>query len=259
MRCVTSSDKEEHMKKPPIVSVLIALMVCLIPSALSAQDGNDLLRRIDAKLLPSSYESYRRLVDEYPDGKKKEYLVYSVKKGTDKVAVLFLSPASEKGRSTLRLGENMWLYIPNVGKPIRITSLQSVTGGVFNNSDIMQVDYAADYDVTQVDKEEDGLLLRLKAKDRSVAYDSLKMWATRDDIVTKIECYAASGMLIKTLEFKEMTDFGHGLVRPSVIETYSPLYQGYRSFMAFDQIVPKTFGDEVFTLNFMSRLGSLRK
>lgn len=36
----------------------------------------------------------------------------------------------------------MWLYIPNVGKPMRITSLQSVTGGVFNNADIMRLDYA---------------------------------------------------------------------------------------------------------------------
>ena len=66
-------------------------------------------------------------------------IVYTVKKGRDKVATLLLSPASDKGRSTLRQGENMWLYIPNVGKPVRITSLQSVTGGIFNNADIMRV------------------------------------------------------------------------------------------------------------------------
>jgi phosphonate transport system substrate-binding protein len=33
-----------------------------------------------------------------------------MKKGKDKIAALFISPASEKGRSTLRLDENMWLY-----------------------------------------------------------------------------------------------------------------------------------------------------
>jgi outer membrane lipoprotein-sorting protein len=226
---------------------------------LFAQDGSEILKRIDAKLMPESYESYRRLLDEYPDGKKKEYTVYSVKKGVDKVVVLFLAPESEKGRSTLRLGENMWLYIPNVGKPIRITSLQSVTGGVFNNADIMQADYSADYDVTNLDKTPDGHVLQLKAKDQTVAYDRLKMWATTDDIVSKIECYAASGLLIKTLEFKQMKDFGNGLVRPSVIESYSPLYKGYRSFMVFGQVAPRNFKDEVFTLNFMSQVGSLRK
>jgi len=64
---------------------------------------------------------YRKIVNVEPDGKKKEYTMFSVKKGLDKVAALFLAPASEKGRSTLRVGENMWLYIPNGGKPIRIT------------------------------------------------------------------------------------------------------------------------------------------
>jgi outer membrane lipoprotein-sorting protein len=241
------------------IASMLVLMAATTSVSLFAQSGNELLQRIDQKLMPESYESYRQLVDEYPDGKKKEYLVYSVKKGVDKVVVLFLSPASEKGRSTLRLGENMWLYIPNVGKPIRITSLQSVTGGVFNNADIMQVDYSADYDATMDEKNADGYLLLLKAKDKTVAYDSLKLWATTDDIVTKIECYAASGMLIKTLEFKQLKDFGNGLVRPSVIETYSPLYQGYRSFMIFNQVRPRSLKDEVFTLNFMSQIGSLRK
>lgn len=41
----------------------------------------------------------------------------------------------------------MWLYLPEVGKPIRITSMQSVVGGVFNNSDIMQLDFSAEYDI----------------------------------------------------------------------------------------------------------------
>ena len=241
------------------MSLLLFWMTMAAATALFAQTDNDRLNRIDAKLMPESYESYRRLIDEYPDGKKKEFTVFSVKKGLDKVALLFLAPASEKGRTTLRLGENMWLYIPNVGKPIRITSLQSVTGGVFNNSDIMQVDYSAEYDVLGSENSDRGYLLELKAKDKTVAYDKLKMWASRDDVVIKIECYAASGMLIKTLDFKEPKDFGNGLLRPSVIETYSPLYKGYRSSMVFLQIKSREFKDEVFTMNYMSRIETLRK
>jgi hypothetical protein len=92
-----------------------------------------------------SYESYRKLINIEPDGSRKEYTLFTVKKGADRVASLFIAPASENGRSTLRLGDNMWFYIPNVGKPIRITSLQSVVGGVFNNADILQLDYATEY------------------------------------------------------------------------------------------------------------------
>ncbi|MFA6506190.1 MAG: outer membrane lipoprotein-sorting protein [Treponemataceae bacterium] len=246
------------MKRNTITLILVALIAGLMAPAAFADD-NDILRRIDKKLLPESYESYRQLIDEYPDGKKKEFTVYSIKKGSEKTATLFLAPTSEKGRTTLRLGENMWLLIPNVGKPVRITSLQSITGGVFNNADIMQLEYATEYNVEQSAKDGDGIMLQLRAKNKTVAYDSLKMWATKNDIVTKVECYSAGGMLIKTLEFKNIKDFGNGIVRPAVIETYSPLYKGYKSSMIYGQITPRTFKDEAFTLNFMSQIGSLRK
>jgi len=93
------------------MSLLLFWMTTAAVAALFAQTDNERLKRIDEKLMPESYESYRRLIDEYPDGKKKEFTVFSVKKGLDKVAMIFLAPASEKGRTTLRLGENMWLYL----------------------------------------------------------------------------------------------------------------------------------------------------
>ena len=176
------------------------------------------------------------------------------------MARLFLSPASEKGRSTLRLGDNMWLYIPNVGKPVRITSLQSVVGGVFNNADILQLDYAAEYNVeTGGGDRESEYLLHLKAKTKTVAYDRLKMWVDKEKVLpTKIECLTEASMLIKTLYFKDIKDFGGGIVRPAVIETDSPLYKGYKSVMIFASIKKRDFKDEVFTLTFMPNIESLR-
>ncbi|MEE9936366.1 MAG: outer membrane lipoprotein-sorting protein [Deltaproteobacteria bacterium] len=240
------------------VLLIISLLVCLAWPAL-AVDGTKLLREIDRNLSPESYESYRKLINIEPDGKKKEFTLFTVKKGTDKVASLFLAPASEKGRSTLRLGDNMWLHIPNVGKPIRITSLQSVAGGVFNNADILQLDYAVEYDVLDVKEEGDEYLLRLKAKSKSVAYDQLKIRADKAKrLPTKIECLTEANMLIKTLYFKDVKDFGGGLVRPAVIETDSPLYKGYKSVMITAKIKKRAFKDEVFTLTFMPNLESLR-
>ena len=86
-----------------------------------AQDGPQILKTLDRNLNPESFESYRKLINIEPSGREKEFVLFTVKKGNDKIAALFISPASERGRSTLRLEENMWLYIPNVGKPVRIT------------------------------------------------------------------------------------------------------------------------------------------
>ncbi len=238
---------------------IIAILAFLLAVPAHAVDGTQLLVQIDRNLNPESYELYRKLINIEPDGKKKEYTLFSVKKGVDKVAAIFLAPASDKGRSTLRLGENMWLYIPNVGKPIRITSLQSVIGGVFNNADILNLDYSAEYNVEKVEEAGNESLLYLKAKNKTVAYDRLKMWVDKDKkIPAKIECLTEAGMLIKTLYFKDIKDFGGGIVRPATIETDSPLYKNYKSIMLFAKIKKKDFKDEVFTLTFMPNMDSLR-
>ena len=236
------------------------LLCALIPAAALALDGKALLAKVDRNLEPENYEMTRKLINEEPDGKRNEFILYSVKKGRDKVAALFLQPASDKGRSTLRQGDNMWLYIPNVGKPVRITSLQSVTGGVFNNADILRVDYTEEYEVTSASEEGGNYLLDLKARTGAVAYDRLKMTVDKKTVLpTVIEAYAASGLLVKTLRFKDIKDFGGGIVRPATVETDSPLYKGYKSVMLYANVKKRDVPDEVFTLNFMPRLDELRK
>lgn len=239
-----------------IAAFFLTILLALPAYAL---DGTQLLKQIDRNLNPESYEMYRKLINVEPSGRKMEYTFFSIKKGLDKIAGVFLAPASDKGRSTLRLGDNMWLYIPTVGKPIRITSLQSVIGGVFNNADILSLDYAAEYDVEKVEEKGNEFFLQLKAKTKTVAYDRLNVWADKaKKVPVKIECLTEASMLIKTLYFKEIKDFGGGLVRPSVIETDSPLYKGYKSVMIFAKIKQKDFKDEVFTLTFMPNMESLR-
>lgn len=238
------------------ILIVIVATLCTVPAY--AVDGTELLNEVDRNLNPESYESYRKLINIEPDGRRKEFTLFTVKKGADKVVSLFIAPASEKGRSTLRLGDNMWLYIPNVGKPIRITSLQSVVGGVFNNADILQLDYTAEYTVEKVEEQGNEYLLHLKARTKTVAYDRIRLRAGKETkLPTKIECLTEAGMLIKTLYFKDIKDFG-GIVRPAVIETDSPLYKNYRSIMILAKIKARDFKDEVFTLTFMPNIESLR-
>jgi outer membrane lipoprotein-sorting protein len=244
------------------ILVLATAVLTLFPFSFGqdpTDDNSQLLLKVDRNLNPESYESYRKLINIEPNGRKKEFVLFIVKKGTDKVAALFISPASEKGRTTLRLDENMWLFIPNIGKPIRITSLQSVVGGVFNNADILRLDYAEEYKIQKMEDLGAEVLLHLKAKTNSVAYDQLKMWVDKEKYLpNKIECLTQTSMLIKTIFFKQTKDFGGGIIRPSVIETESPLHKGYKSVMIFAGIKKRDFKDEVFTLSFMPNMETLR-
>jgi len=238
--------------------LLLALFFVALPAV--ALDGNEILRKVDRNLEPESYEAYRKLIDVQPDGSKKEYVLYTLKKDRDKVVALFLSPPSDKGRATLRLADNMWLYMPEVGRPIRVTSLQSVTGSIFNNADILRIDYTAEYDVETAEEQKDAYLLSLKAKTGEVAYDKLKMWVDKQALLpVTIEAYAASGLLLKTLRFKDIKDFGGGIRRPATLETDSPLYKGYKSVMLWSGLKKASFRDEIFTLNYLPRIQELRK
>lgn len=235
-----------------IFILLISLSLALL--------AENILDTIDRKLTPVSAQMYKKLINIEPDGSKKEFLMFQAKKDKDKMVSLFLSPDSEKGRATLRVGDNMWLYIPNVGRPIRITSMQSVVGGVFNNADIMRLDFSTEYNLVSQEEKEEFILLNLKAKNDTVSYDKLIMQVDKKTITPiQIECYTSTQMLIKTLYYKDLKDFGDKIVRPAVVETISPMYKGYKSIMIYGEITPKSFPDEAFTLDNLEKASDLRR
>ncbi len=245
-----------------------ALLIAIITAVTAVSDsgvpdvpeGDDLLKLVDRNLHPESFEMYRKLINIEPGGRRREYTLYTVRKGRDSMLAIFLTPPSDRGRSTLRLGENMWLYIPEVGRPIRTTSLQSAVGGIFSNSDIMQLDYHVEYKVEGQDTRDDLIVLDLRARTREVAYDRLLMHVDSENMVpVRIEAYTATDMLIKTLHFHDIRDFGEGIVRPARMETTSPLYEGYKSIMLFSNISSREFDDEVFTLDYLPRAEDLRR
>jgi len=217
--------------------------------------ASNILEEIDKNLNPTSFEAYKKLINIEPDGSRKEFLMWMIKKDKDKIANLFLKPATDKDRALLRLGDNMWLYIPGIAKPLRVASAQSVTGGVFNNSDILRVDYAVEYDV----EKQEGDILYLKAKNEDVAYEKIVMKIDlKHKLPLKLDCYAG-GILIKTIEYAKVTDFGNGIVRPAIMQTTSPLQKGYKSIMIWAKIKPRELKDEYFTLEFMPHLKEIRK
>jgi len=180
-----------------------------------------------------------------------------------------LEPYIDEQTMKLHHDKHHAAYVTNLNNLVPGTEFEAMSlediirkapaGGVFNNADILSLDYGTEYTVERTEEVGAEALLHLKAKNRTVAYDRLRMWVNRAKALpVKIECLTEAGMLIKTLYFKEVKDFGGGIVRPSVIETDSPLHKGYKSVMIFAKIRKKTFRDEVFTLTFMPNLESLR-
>ena len=60
---------------------LLLALLCLVALPAAALDGKEILRKVDRNLEPETYEAYRKLVDIQPDGSRKEYVLYTLKKG----------------------------------------------------------------------------------------------------------------------------------------------------------------------------------
>ena len=47
-------------------------------------------------------------------------------------------------------------------------------------------------------------------------------------------------------------------MRPSIIETDSPLYKGYQSILAYASVKKRIVADEVFTLEYLPKIETIR-
>jgi hypothetical protein len=53
--------------------IIVTVLLLLLAAPALAVDGNSILLQVDRNLNPDSYESYKKLINVEPNGKKKEF------------------------------------------------------------------------------------------------------------------------------------------------------------------------------------------
>ncbi len=238
------------MRFAPLLLAFV-LVVPLARPAHAADDAMALVRRYDAVMSPPEFQSETTMVAHREDGTTRTYKMSVLKSGKDKLRATFLEPSSAKGQEMLRNGDNMWLWMPNLKRAVRVAARDSFMGGDFNNADVMRVNYEADYTPTVVDCGKPGLVcLELKAKSPQVAYDVVKltMTAGKDAVPVRAEFYAASGKLLRSAEFSDVKDFGGGLKRPAKLVMKNELQKQRFSEFTWSAITVK---DSISTQRFV--------
>jgi len=135
-----------------------------------------------------------------------EYEMRVMKLDSQRMRIEFTQPAREKGRKLLRVGDKMWMYLPDLGKPIVISARQSFLGSSVSNGDLMRTDLVSDYTPALLREEPvDGTpaeVLELKARSPEVAYDRILMWIDKTTHrPLRQEFYTLSGKRIKTITY----------------------------------------------------------
>jgi outer membrane lipoprotein-sorting protein len=128
--------------------------------------------------------------------------------------IRILAPAKEKGIGSLRIGAEMWNYLPNVERTIKIPPsmmLQPWMGSDFTNDDLVKSSSLVDDYTSRILREEasggaPAYVLELIPKpDAAVVWGKILYWVRKSDFIPlKQEFYDERGALVRVMTFTEV-------------------------------------------------------
>lgn len=178
-------------------------------------------------------------------------------RGNENTIVLTLEPISERGQALLMRGRDLWVFLPNVSQPVRLSLAQRLTGQVANG-DLARANFSGDYTPVLAGTETiDGVVanvLDLTAVDRGVTYAKVKYWVgEKNGYPLKAEFYALSGRLLKTCRYEDFRELA-GRIRPTRLVMEDALKKGEVSILSYSNMVLQDLPERMFTREYLRRL-----
>lgn len=205
---------------PPRRSVLAAGALWLCGSRLRAQSaqpgGREVVERIESLLWSRTMQGEFDMRIATPRWER----TLSLRIWMDRPKRSFvrvLAPAKEAGIGSLRIGNEMWNYLPAVERTIKIPPsmmLQPWMGSDFTNDDLVKQSSAID-DYTQKvlgqETVEGQALWQVEAlpnPDAAVVWGRIVYWVRKDFIPVKQEYFSDRGGLVRVMNFDDVRRLG---------------------------------------------------
>ena len=221
------------------------LIICLQVFLASAKEieVNSILEKADAIRNPSDSFFMEVRVESKEDSEESLFEVYT--KGKDKTLIKTIMPTMNRGRNLLMLEENMWVYIPNLKRAVRVSLSQKLTGQAANG-DISRMRWASDYEPKLIDQDKDSWNLFLTAKKKGLTYDKIRIWVAKKNFhPIKAEYLTVNEKVLKTAWFDGYREIAGG-VRPTKIRIESALNKEDTSLIEIKKMEVKNFPESNF-------------
>ncbi|MFC1640399.1 outer membrane lipoprotein-sorting protein [Gemmatimonadota bacterium] len=192
-------------------------LVVLATGSHAQLSPTQILERVDANMTMSTARVTAQMTITFRDGDVRNLVYEAWAQGTDESFLEFTAPARDAGSRFLRLEDAMWIFLPRVGKSVRIQGhmlRQGLMGSDFSYGDAsenpsMVDDYEA---VLEGEEEIDGrraYVVDLTARRNDLAYQKRKVWVDAERWVPlKEERFARSGKLLKTALLSDVRRVG---------------------------------------------------
>jgi outer membrane lipoprotein-sorting protein len=236
---------------------ILATFVPALPfSATPSRDAREILEKVD-ELYRSHSSRVKFEMEIVTSHWRRTLKIDAWSRGMDKTFLRILEPKKERGMTTLRIGNEMWNYLPRTNKVMKIPPsmmMSSWMGSDFTNDDLVkEYTFIKDYDfeMSGVDNPAPGLLYIqcIPKKDRPIVWGSILIAVRENDYLPVWEkFFDEKGKLMREMIFKDIKKFDARVI-PSVMELVSSAKEENRTTLRyleaeFDLDVP----DETFSL-----------
>ncbi len=205
---------------------------------------------------------FRLQMGDYKKGELSEKsFLYGYVKGYDKSMVVFKEPSSMKGRKILMIGDDMWIFIPNTKRPVRLTPSQRLFGQA-SNGDVAKVRFSYDYAaalngtemISDMTTDRECYRLGLEAKRIGATYNKIVLWVeTKTFYPVKAEYFALSGKKLKTAYYSGAREIeGKTVVTKTVI--YDEVIKDNFTVMEYIEMKEMDVEDKYFNKEFLQRM-----
>ncbi|MDY0297762.1 MAG: outer membrane lipoprotein-sorting protein [Acidobacteriota bacterium] len=219
---------------------LILLTLCAMIAAGEDPRAREIVQRMDELYRADSSEALMEMVITTPHWER-ALKIRSWSRGTNKTFLRILEPRKEKGMATLRVGNEMWNYLPKTDKVMKIPPsmmMGSWMGSDFTNDDLVkEYTFLEDYEfaMAAVDAPVPGLLYvkSIPKPDRPIVWGHV-ITAVREEGLIPVwqEFFDEKGNRMRRIEFSEVRVFSDRTI-PSVM-TLEPLNKkGHRTVVRY--------------------------
>ena len=246
----------------PDLFIMVFLLASAMPSTFAASSDTELAQSIlikadQIRFPPESFQVDVSIITTAagePD-ELREYRVLS--KGNENSVVMTTAPASERGQILLMKGRDLWVFMPDISQPIRLSMSQRLTGQVANG-DLARANFAGDYNATILRTDtidgEKYYVMELIGVDRGVTYHKVLYWVRQSNFWPyRAEFYSLSNRLLKTARYENFQPI-LGKQRPTRLVMTDALRTGEESVLEYSEMKLRELPDKIFTKDYLKKL-----
>ncbi len=241
--------------------LFLLMLFCSLGS--NAQDIKEIVRQADEKFRGTSSSGTISMTIERPSWSRTiEMKNWTL--GNDYSLIYITSPAKEKGQVFLKRESEMWNWIPNIERMVKLPPsmmMQSWMGSDFTNDDLVQESsIVVDYEHSLAGEEtiEDYDCYKIKLiphENAAVVWGKIYMWVSKDELLwLKAEFYDEDEFLVNTeilTDIKQMDD----RIIPTRMEMIPADKPGQKTVMIFEKIdFDIDIDDSFFSIQNMKRI-----